>query len=95
MVHHHVAVRAGLLVERDPVPDLEGLGDVDLHVRDVLAVPDRLEETVGEAEGQDVERGFLAEEVVDPEDLALVEGQVERVVQPHRAWRGRCRTASP
>ena len=49
------------------------LGHVDLHVRDVLAVPDRLEQTVREPEREDVERGFLAEEVVDAEDLALVE----------------------
>ena len=74
VVDHHVAVRAGLLVEADAVPDRQRLGHVDLHVRDVLAVPDGLEQAVGEPEGEDVERGFLAEEVVDAEDLPLVEG---------------------
>jgi hypothetical protein len=34
--------------------DRERLGPVDLHVADVLAVPDRLEQAVGEPEGQDV-----------------------------------------
>ena len=32
---------------------------------DVVAVPDRLEEPIGEAQREDVERGLLAEEVVD------------------------------
>jgi hypothetical protein len=31
--------------------DRERLGHVDLHVRDVLPVPDRLEQAVGEPEG--------------------------------------------
>jgi hypothetical protein len=35
----------------------------------VQAVPDRLEQAVGEPEGQDVVNRFLAQEVVDPEDL--------------------------
>ena len=73
MVHHHVAVRAGLLVETDAVVDRERLGYVDLDVRDVLAIPDRFEQTVREPERENVERRLLAEEVVDPEDLALVE----------------------
>ena len=45
---------------------------------DEVPVPDRLEQTVGEAERKDVQRGFLAEEVVDPEDLPLLEGLVDR-----------------
>ena len=66
-------------------PIVERLGHVDLHVRDVLAVPDRFEEAVREPEGQDVERRFLAEEVVDAEDLLLVERRVQRLVELHRA----------
>ena len=85
MVHHHVAVRARPLVEPDALPDRERLGHVDLHVRDVLAVPDRLEEPVRESEREDVERRFLAQEVVDAEDLALVERRVQRFVELHRA----------
>ena len=85
VVDDHVAVRAGLLVEPGALADRQGLGDVDLHVRDVLTVPDRFEQPVGEPERQDVERGFLPEEVVDAEDLALVERGVEHVVERHRA----------
>jgi len=40
-------------------------------VVDVVAVPDRLEQPVGEPEGQDVLGRLLAQEVVDPEDLFL------------------------
>ena len=78
----HVAVRAGRLVEPDALLERQRLGHVDLHVVDVVAVPDRLEQAVGEAEGEDVLRRLLAEEVVDAEDLALVERLVQRGVQP-------------
>ena len=73
----HVAVGAGRLVERRPLLEAERLGHVDLDVVDVVAVPDRLEEPVGEAEGQDVLRRLLAQEVVDPEDLLLLEDLVQ------------------
>jgi hypothetical protein len=49
--------------------DRKRLGHVDLHVADVLAVPHRFEQAVGEPEGQDVVDRLLAEGVVDPEDL--------------------------
>ena len=68
----------GLLVERGPRPDRQGLGDVDLDVVDVLAVPDGLEEAVGEPEGQDVLGRLLAQEVVDTEDLVVVEDLLQR-----------------
>ena len=77
----HVAVGAGRLVEAGSRLEAEGLGHVDLHVVDVVAVPDRLEQPVGEPEGEDVLRRLLAEEVVDAEDLRLVEGLVEDGVE--------------
>ena len=43
----------------------------------MLAVPDGLEQSVGEAEGQDVLGRLLAQEVVDPEDLVVVEDLVD------------------
>ena len=81
MGHHHVLECAGRLVEADPVVHAQGLGDVDLHVIDVVTVPDRLEEAVGETEGQYVLGRLLAQEVVDPEDLFLVEEPVDQVVE--------------
>ena len=41
-----------------------------------MPVPRRLEQPVGEAEREDVLHRLLAEEVVDPEDLRLIEGVV-------------------
>ena len=73
MVLHHVAQRAGLLVVAGPRADAFRLGDGDLHVIDVLLVEQRLEEAVGEPQDQDVLDRFLAEVVIDPEDLPLVE----------------------
>ena len=73
MVLQHVADGAGLLVVRSPALHAERLGDRDLQVVDGVAVPHTLEERVGEAENQDVLDRFLAQEVVDPEDLGLVE----------------------
>ena len=57
------------------------LRHVDLDVADVVAVPDRLEEPVGEPQGEQVVDGLLAQEVVDAEDLRLVEDGVERRVE--------------
>ena len=48
---------------------------------DEIAVPDRLEQPVGETEGKDVLRRFLAEEVVDPEDLVFGEDLMQFGIQ--------------
>ena len=77
----HVPEGAGALVEPGSALDGQRLGNVDLHVADVVAVPDGLEEPVGEAEGEDVVDRLLAEEVVDAEHLGLVEGGVHGPVE--------------
>src|SRR5262249_29957072 len=46
-----------------------GLGGGNLNVVDMVAVPERLEDAVGEAQHQDVLDRFFAEEMVDPIDL--------------------------
>ena len=83
---HHVvlddvAEGAGLLVEGAAAFDAEGFGDGDLHVVDVVAVPDGLEDAVGEAEDEHVLHGLFAEVVVDAEDLAFLEDGVDLVVE--------------
>ena len=85
MGHDHVAVGAGVLVEARTVVDGERLGDVDLHVVDVVAVPHRLEHAVGEAQRDEVLHGLAAEEVVDPEDPLLREDAVDERIQRARA----------
>ena len=81
VVLEDVADRAGLLVEAGAALDPDRLGDRDLDVVDELAVPDRLEDAVREAQRQHVLDRLLAEVVVDPEDLALVEVLVQLGVQ--------------
>ena len=67
-----------LLVVRAATLDADLLGHGDLHVVDVLPVPQRLEDAVGEAEDEQVLDRLLAEVVVDAIDLLLDERGVQR-----------------
>ena len=71
VVLHDVANRAGPVVVSAPALGAERLGHRDLHVVEVFLVPDRLENAVGEPQDHEVLDGFLAEVVVDAEDLPL------------------------
>src|SRR6185312_17320586 len=73
MVLHDVAQRPNRVIETTPGPYAEVLGHGDLHALDVVAVPQRLEDGVGEPEKQDAQGRFLAEEMVNAQDLPLVE----------------------
>jgi hypothetical protein len=78
VVLDHVAQRAGLLVIATAPLDAGGLGNRDLHVIDRLAAPGPLDHRVGEPEDEDVLHRLLAEVVVDPEHLRLVEDVAHR-----------------
>ena len=82
----HVAEGTGFLVEAAAHLDRERLRHVDLDVVDVVAVPDRLEHTVGEAQRQQVLHRLAADVVVDAEDPLLVEDRVDKIVE--RTGRG-------
>ena len=77
MVLHDVARGPGLFVELAAALDADVLGDRDLHVIDVVAVPQRLEDRVAEAQRDEVLDGLLAQVVIDPEDLPLGEDAVQ------------------
>ena len=81
MVLHHVPQGAGALVVAGPVFDPHRFSGGDLDVGDVVAVPDRLEDRVGEAHHQDVLDRFLAQVVVDAEDLALLGAGLHHLVE--------------
>ena len=81
MVLDHVAQRARLLVVGAARLHADRLADGDLHVVDVVPVPERLEDAVGPAEHQDVLHRLLAEVVIDAVDLILREHRAHRVVQ--------------
>jgi len=81
MRYEHVAKGAGALVEAPAHFDRKSLRDVDLDVIDVVAVPDRLEHAVGEAQRQQVLHRLAPEVVVDPVDPVLLEDRVQPFVQ--------------
>ncbi len=74
MVLQHVARGARFVVVSAAAP-LEPLrfGHRDLHVVDVIAIKERFEDGVAEAEQQDVLHRLFAEIVIDPVDLLLGE----------------------
>ncbi len=77
----HVAQGAGAVVVAAAVLHADGLGDGDLHRVHVARVPYGLEQSVREAESQDVLDGLLAQVVVDAVDLRLGEVLPQRRVQ--------------
>jgi hypothetical protein len=81
VVLQHVAGGAGLLVEGGAGADADVLGHGDLHGVDVVGVPDRLEQRVGEAQRQQVLDRLLAQVVVDPEDVLRAEDAVDQGVE--------------
>ena len=81
MILKHVAEDTGRVIEAGPMADVDGFGHRDLDVVDVIAVPQWLENGISETEEQDVLRRFLAEIVVDPVDLTLIEYGVHGSIQ--------------
>ena len=73
VVDDDVAQRPDRIVEVTAVLDAEGLRHRDLDVREVVAVPDRLEHRVREPQADDLLGAHLPQVVVDPEDLRLVD----------------------
>ena len=72
-------------VEDASALDAEVLRHGDLHALDVVAVPERLQERVGEAEEEQVLHRPLAQVMVDAEDRRLVEGcQQDAIELPRR-----------
>ena len=84
MVRHHVAQRAGCVVVITAAADGQQFSDSDLDVVDVIAIPDRLKKPVGEAQHHDVLHRFLAEIVIDAENLVFLENAEQLLIQRMR-----------
>ena len=84
MVRDHVAQRSRHLVELAAPLHAHRLRRGDLHVIDPVAIPDRLEQPIGEAERRDALDRVLSEKVVDPEDLVLVQRAKDAGIQRAR-----------
>src|SRR5690349_21368939 len=81
MVLHHVADRAGLIVESASPLDSEVFGHRDLYALDERTVPERLQHSVFEAkEDHRVDRA-LAQIMVDAKNRLLVEGGKQGAIQ--------------
>jgi hypothetical protein len=79
VVWQHVAKRAGGVIEATAVANPEFFLDSDLNVIDVIAVPDRFEHAIREAQHQNVLNCFLSEVMVDPIDLLFL-GDFQQIV---------------
>ena len=62
---------------------------VSLHACDVFAIPERLQEGIGEAEIQEVLHRLLAEKMIDAEDMRLVEHPPQATIQRLRRRKSR------
>ena len=71
VVRHHVAHGPGGFIKRGARFHTHGLCHGDLHMVDVVAVPQRLKNSIGKTHEHDVLHGFLAQEMVHAVDLRL------------------------
>ncbi len=86
VVLNHIAHRADPVVKGSAAQNAELLRHGDLHAFNVLAIPDRLEKEVGEAEKDHVLNGVLPEIVVDAEDIVFIEDAVNFGVERPRGF---------
>ena len=82
----HVAQLPGLLVISGAMLHAERLRHRDLHVVNILPIPNRLENRVRKAEHQNILHRHFAEIVVNPINLRLSQRARQFRVQRHRAF---------
>ena len=81
MILHHVAQSTCLIVESTSTLDAHILYCRDLHALDVVAIPERLEDTIRKTQSHDILHRLLSEEVIDTIELMFVEGLAVDLVQ--------------
>src|SRR5215471_2049044 len=81
MVLNHVADGAGLIIERSPALNPEILRHGDLYALDLIAVPERLEERILEAEEHHIMNGAFSQIMIDAEDVLFVESAEQNLVK--------------
>jgi hypothetical protein len=84
VVLNHVAQAARGFVKRAALLHAESLGEGYLDAGHVVAVPDRLQERIGEAEIEDIHDRFLPQEVVDAKDRIFREHRPRHAVELSR-----------
>ena len=81
MVLYNVSHYAGLLIKGASLLDPDILGNSDLDVVDVPAVPELFEYGVRKAEEDDILHRLFAEVMVDAVNLALIKGPGKQSIQ--------------
>ena len=81
VILEHVTDDAGFVVITSAGAHANGLGDCDLHIIDVVAVPQGLEDGVGKARHQNVLHGFLTEVVINAINLVFVQHGVDALIE--------------
>ena len=81
MVLEHVPHDSRLFVILASVLDPDAFRSGDLHIVDMLAVADRLEDGIGKPEHQEVLNRLLPQIVIDAVDLMLGEGATNACIQ--------------
>ena len=84
MILHHVAQSTSLVVESTSTLDAHILYCRDLHALDVVAIPERLEDTISKTQSHDILHRLLSEEVIDTIELMFVEGLPVDLIQLSR-----------
>ena len=90
VVLHHVTQRAGGVIESAAFFDADFLGNRDLDIGNRFPAPQRLKQRVAKAQGKQVLHRWLAQIMIDSENLVfgqharhrLVDGTVRRQVVP-------------
>src|SRR3984885_15728526 len=81
MVLQNVTQRSSFFIEWSAAFNADTLGRRDLNVIDIVAVPDRLKDSVRKAKDQDVLHRLFAKVMVDAEDLVLIKYLVHIIIQ--------------
>ena len=81
MILNHIAQRTCVFVISGAILDAERFCRRDLDLIDVVRVPKRREDRVGEAQHKNVLRGFLAEKVIDPVGLFFAKGIADDAIE--------------
>ncbi|HJK95713.1 MAG TPA: hypothetical protein RMF84_00745 [Polyangiaceae bacterium LLY-WYZ-14_1] len=85
MVLNHIPNHTRLVVESAAPFDPEAFRHRDLNVLDVISIQNRFQKGIGKAEVQDVLHRFLAQVVIDSEDVLLRQSFREKPVELRRA----------
>ena len=74
MVLHHITEGTGLIIVATALFNAQLFSKGNLHIINVLAVPDIFKQQISKADGKNLLNHFLAQIVVNTENLFFVKG---------------------